>query len=220
MKKLFNAIRSSDLEGVKKLISSDASLVNCVAKKPPKKDDGQSPLQVALKTGNFDIARYLIANGADLNFMEGEPCANAWRTPVIHDAINAAVMCSRWNINDKPRGLVLFSNKERADEAYEVLSIMLANGADVNKLDTYGNSSLWRYCLQANQVLPNFNYVEQVEGDDRIFTDELHEDLKRILTALKDAGADISYASPNFMANPKDFYVAGSLSVLLNEVFG
>ena len=48
----------------------------------------------------------------------------------------------------------------------------------------------------------------------------IFEDLKKVLQALKDAGADISYASPNFMANPKDFYVAGSLSVLLNEVFG
>lgn len=35
-------------------------LVNCVAKQPPKKDDGQSSLQVALKTGAFDIADYLI----------------------------------------------------------------------------------------------------------------------------------------------------------------
>ncbi|MCT4595158.1 MAG: ankyrin repeat domain-containing protein [Anaeromicrobium sp.] len=37
---------------------------------PPKKDDGQSPLQVALKTGNFQIADFLIDNGANLNFME------------------------------------------------------------------------------------------------------------------------------------------------------
>ena len=53
MKKLFTAIRSSDLEMVQQLIEKKPALANCVAKQPPKKDDGQSPLQVALKTGNI-----------------------------------------------------------------------------------------------------------------------------------------------------------------------
>ena len=47
-------------------VTKKPELVNCVAKQPPKKDDGQSPLQVALKTGNFEIAKYLIDMGADL----------------------------------------------------------------------------------------------------------------------------------------------------------
>ena len=38
MKKLFTAIRKSDLEEVKRIIDKDISLVNCVAKQPPKKD--------------------------------------------------------------------------------------------------------------------------------------------------------------------------------------
>ena len=92
MKKLFKAIRDGNIELVKQLIDSKPELVNCTAKQPPKKDDGQSPLQVALKTGAFDIADLLIDNGADLNFMEDESCCNTWRAPVIHDAINAAVM--------------------------------------------------------------------------------------------------------------------------------
>ena len=58
MKKLFLAIRHNDLQQVKDIISKKPDLVHCTAKQPPKKDDGQSPLQVALKTGNFDIARY------------------------------------------------------------------------------------------------------------------------------------------------------------------
>jgi hypothetical protein len=74
MKKLFNAIRSESFDEVKKIIDSKPDLVNCIAKQPPKKDDGQSPLQVALKVGAFDICDYLIDNGADLNFMEDESC--------------------------------------------------------------------------------------------------------------------------------------------------
>ena len=83
MKKLFTAIRASDLEMVRQIIEKKPELVNCIAKKPPKKDDGQSPLQVALKTGNTAIANYLLDMGADVNFIEDETCCNAWRTPFI-----------------------------------------------------------------------------------------------------------------------------------------
>lgn len=76
MKKLFKAIRDRNFEQVKLLINSKPDLVNCTAKQPPKKDDGQSPLQVALKTGAFDIAEYFIDNGADINFMEDPSCCN------------------------------------------------------------------------------------------------------------------------------------------------
>lgn len=44
MKKLFTAIRKKDNETVKALIEKKPELVNCTAKQPPKKDDGQSPL--------------------------------------------------------------------------------------------------------------------------------------------------------------------------------
>lgn len=71
------------LKKEKLLLLQNKQTVNCVAKQPPQKDDGQSPLQVALKTGNFDIAEYLIDMGADLNFMEDETCCNSWRTPEV-----------------------------------------------------------------------------------------------------------------------------------------
>lgn len=91
VKKLFVAIRKNEFETVKQLIKKKPELIECTAKQPPKKDDGQSPLQVYLKNGNFDIADYLIELGADINFIESESC-NQWRAPVIHDAVNAAVM--------------------------------------------------------------------------------------------------------------------------------
>ena len=100
------------------------------------------------------------------------------------------------------------------------LDLMIKNGADVNGIDSHGNSGIWRFCLQSNQVLPSFNYVDHVESDDRLFTDELHEDLRRILTALKEAGADPRYAAPNFGKCPLEFYTEGSLSIILKEVFG
>jgi len=64
MKKLFKSIRDREIETVKQIIEKQPELVNCIAKQLPKKDDGQSPLQVAFKTGNTDIAEYLIDMGA------------------------------------------------------------------------------------------------------------------------------------------------------------
>ncbi|MBO4410161.1 MAG: ankyrin repeat domain-containing protein, partial [Spirochaetales bacterium] len=102
MRKLFLAIRHEDLQQVKDIISKNPDLIHCTAKLPPKKDDGQSPLQVALKTGNFDIADYLLDMGADPNFMEAEDCYySEWRAPALHEAIEAAVMESRWSVQQK-----------------------------------------------------------------------------------------------------------------------
>lgn len=218
MKKLFKAIRDKDYELVRQLINSKPELVNCIAKQPPKKDDGQSPLQVALKTGAFDIAEFLIDNGADLNFMEDESCCNTWRTPVIHDAINAAVMNSRWNTNSQYRGFEVFSTKEDAERAREILEKMLKLGSDVNKLDSYGNSGILRFCLQAQQILPFFNYSTNCESDDRIFTAELETDLLNILKVLCRYGADFSYASPNTGRTVREFYTGGSMAKLLSQV--
>lgn len=220
MKKLFTAIRASDFEIVRQIIQNKPSLVNCVAKQPPKKDDGQSPLQVALKTGNTAIASYLLDMGADVNFIEDESCCNSWRTPVLHDAINCAVMSSRWNTDNKYMGFRVFSTKEKAVEALGVLKRMLDMGADVNALDSYGNSGLNRFALQTKQILPSYNYVEHREGTDRIFTEELHEDLRSVLQALKDAGADASYKAPNLGYSVREFCSEGSISILFDEVFG
>ena len=218
MKKLFKAIRDRNIELIRELIATSSELVNCIAKQPPKKDDGQSPLQVALKTGAFDIAEFLIDNGADLNFMEDESCCNTWRTPVIHDAINAAVMSSRWNTNNPYTGFEVFSTEENAITARKILEKMLQLGADVNKVDSSGNSGIWRFCLQANQILPRYNYATNSECDDRIFTSELETDLLCILKLLCNYGADLSYASPNVGLTVKEFYANGSMSKLLNHV--
>lgn len=214
MKKLFNAIRSENLDEVKAIIDKKPELVNCTAKQPPKKDDGQSPLQVALKSGVFDICDFLIDNGTDLNFMEDESSCNDWRTPVVHDAINAAVMCCRRNSYDNNK-LTLLSTEEKADRAFSVLKRMLDLGADVNKIDSFGNSAIWRFCLQANQILPTYNYNTHIEENNRLFTPELQFDLSRILKALCDHGADLNYVRPKMEQTVKEHFSGGAMAKLL-----
>lgn len=218
MRKLFTAIKHNDIDEVNNIISKNPELVNCAAKQPPKKDDGQSPLQVALKNGNFEIADYLIDMGADLNYMEDTACCNPWRAPVVHDAINAAVMCSRWNTNNPYTGFEVFSTEQQAETAFHVLKRMIIAGADLNKLDSYGNSAIWRFCAQATQILPAYNFQEHYEKDNRIFTPELEEDLTRILKLLCEHGADLNYKAPNFNVTVKEFYNYGSIAKLLAKV--
>lgn len=208
MKKLFQAIRQGNIETVRALLEKKPALIACTAKQPPKKDDGQSPLQVALKTGNFEIAEYLLDLQADVNFMESEDCCNEWRAPVIHDAINAAVMNSRWNVNSEILygGVKVFHSKAEADRAYGILERVIRMGADTNAVDSYGNSCVWRACLQARQILPSYNHREQKMGTDRILTPELKEDLHRIFTLLLKNGMDADYVKPGETRTAKEMF--------------
>lgn len=216
MRKLFQAIRQKDLDTVRQILNKNPELISCTAKEPPKKDDGQSPLQVALKTGNFEIADFLLDIGANVNFIEDEACANTWRAPVLHDAINASVMCSRWNTNNPVYGgFKVFSTKEKADQAYRILEKMILLGADVNAKDSYDNSPLWRFCLQARQILPAYNHVEHRVSDNRILTPELREDLSRIFLLLKANGADMNDITSNCTLNIMGMYGEEPLGQIL-----
>lgn len=57
MKKLFVLLRQGNLEEIKRILTEKPELLDCVAGSVPKKDHGQSLLQVALKSGHFDICR-------------------------------------------------------------------------------------------------------------------------------------------------------------------
>ena len=208
MKKLFQAIRQGDIETVRQLLEKKPELISCTAKQPPKKDDGQSPLQVALKTGNLEIAELLLDLGADVQFMESADCCNDWRAPVIHDAINAAIMLSRWNVNSEQMygGIHVFHSKDEADKAYHILERMIDMGSDVNAEDSHGNTCIWRACLQARQILPTYDHQKHELGTDRILTPELTEDLKRIFILLYENGMDADHVKQGINMSAREFY--------------
>lgn len=190
MKKLFTAIQKNDHATVTALLDKSPELIGCVHQGNPKKFDGQSPLQVALKTADTQMVELLLTYRPDVNFMEQESCANDWRAPVLHDAIDRAIMATRWNVR-RPDGLEVFNTQAQADEAIAILKKLIELGADVNAQDSYGNAGMDRACLQARQILPRPN------SDDRLLTDELRNDLSRIFALLKLSGADMSYTAPS-----------------------
>ena len=190
MKKLFTAIQKNDIETERNLLDKTPDLISCTLKGAPKKYDGQAPLQVALKASSIEIIELLLTYKPNVNYIEEESCANPWRAPVIHDAINRAIMCSRWNVS-RPDGLEVFNDKRTADEAFTVLKRIIDMGADVNAKDSFGNACIDRACLQARQILP------RKDDTDRILTPEIRSDISRIFKLLVENGADMGYIAPN-----------------------
>jgi hypothetical protein len=70
------------------------------------------------------ITDYLIDRGADVNFIETS-AINAWRTPVLHDAIRNAIitLCCGGDL------------VARSDTGIAVIHKLLARGADPNGRD-------------------------------------------------------------------------------------
>ncbi|MDO4381299.1 MAG: ankyrin repeat domain-containing protein [Clostridia bacterium] len=193
MKKLFQAIRKKDNDTVKQLIEKQPKFVNCIAKQPPKKDDGQSPLQIAIKTGNFEIADFLIERGSDVNFIEPEGSYDDWRMPVLNYAILAAVMNCRHNSKFESGGKIFFqefSSKEKADASFGILKRLLESGADVGKKESHGASCVWRLCKSAEDILPSYSWEEHRVSDSAEVTSQWRSDLSRIFAVLKEYGAD------------------------------
>ena len=175
---LFKNIRNRNNEDAKELLSQIPELVNSCRKAPPKKDDGQSPLQVAFKTGNFEIADYLIDLGAYINFIDSSEI-NEWNMPVLHDALRAAVFTSTH------KGY----RKQDFESALRLLNKLLNLGANPNTEDSYENTPTVRALLDSRQVInsdPSF--------PESISDSELEAALRQVFFELYKAGADFKDA--------------------------
>ena len=168
MKKLFIAIRQKNIDEVSEILDRKPELVNCTSKESPKKDEGQSPLQIAIKTDNYDIAELLIKRGANVKFMEIESQNEEWRKPVLHFAISAVVHNSRFAIyiptyssNNKSGFWGLFKKDQwkieneptsNYQKAFKILKLIIEKGAEINSNDNYGISSLERLCMAIENI--------------------------------------------------------------------
>ncbi|MET9918694.1 hypothetical protein ABZZ04_16595 [Streptomyces sp. NPDC006435] len=192
MQILFKEITSGDIDAVRKRLARDPGSVALVATPPPKKHAGQSPLMIALKTGRFGIAMLLLDHGADVNFIDSDG-PHPHSMPVLHDAIKAAVMRSRWlrptRFTDDEQW-ALRNTVESSDAAFTVLRRVLESGADVHALDSHGNSALHRAAMDARQILPMHRYSAPEWVDPKPLNPELVEDLTRIFDLLLAHGAD------------------------------
>ena len=178
IKIFFKAVSDGDINKVSELLDKNSEYFNICNVAPPKKDDGQSGLQVAFKTGNFEVAELLIDKGANVNFMETSEI-NEWTAPVLHDCIRATIF----------NAYTLQRDTKQFDKAFSLLELMLSKKADPKSTDSYGNNCLHRALLDARQMLDN------PSAD--FSNDILIKQLQSVFTQLIKAGADIKQSSDN-----------------------
>lgn len=193
MKKLFKAIRQNNLEAIKDILEKKPEVVKCMATPPPKKDEGQSPLQVAVKVGNLTIAQYLIDKGADVNYMEldnGLSALGCYRCPVLIDAI---------------KGL-FFMWEEKREDYMQLIWRLLELGANPNKTDNRGNNS-WDVAVN---MYGDFIKTIKETKNQKIFT----EMTKELLDVLMKYNIDIL----NLDRITKDLSLFKSYSLFLQNL--
>ena len=184
MQKTFQLLRRGDIEGVRQILYKKPEEVNAVSGDKPKRDQGQSLLQVAIKSGHLDIADLLIDRGADLNFIEEPTELNPFCQPVIQTAGGRAVfdcrrMIKRWNGQYQ-----MYSSKEKADQSFKVFKKMLELGADISQMDSHGGTLLQNILIETKEVLPSYYWKTKETSDNVLITDELRHDLNRIYDLL------------------------------------
>lgn len=194
MKKLFKAIRQENLEEVASIIEKNPELVNCVATPPPKKDNGQSPLQVATKIGAIEIINYLLEQRADVNFMEAEDDDPGVRAPVLHDAIRMTLIS------------LCYKQLDKSDYGIKLVEELLKRGADPNKRASNGFDAL-------NTAISDAEYV--LEKD--IYSDtwtKAEQQITKLFDVLIEYGADFNawanhghFPEPHPMESNKERYL-------------
>lgn len=218
MQKTFQLLRRGDLEGVRQILDKKPEEVNAVSGDKPKRDQGQSLLQVAIKSGYLDIADLLIDRGADLNFIEEPTELNPFCQPVIQTAGGRAVfdcrrMIKRWNGQYQ-----LYSSKEKADQSFKVFKKMLELGADISQKDSHSGTLLQTILIETKEVLPSYYWKTKETSDNVLITDELRHDLNRIYDLLIRYGVTSEEISAYHKIPLKELYQDSPTMEFLNRL--
>jgi hypothetical protein len=218
MQKTFQLLRRGDIEAVRQILDRKPEEVNAVSGDKPKRDQGQSLLQVAIKSGYLDIADLLIDRGADLNFIEEPTELNPFCQPVIQTAGGRAVfdcrrMIKRWNGQYQ-----LYSSKEKADQSFKVFKKMLELGADISQKDSHSGTLLQTILIETKEVLPSYYWKTKETSDNVLITDELRHDLNRIYDLLIRYGVTSEEISAYHKIPLKELYQDSPTMEFLNRL--
>lgn len=187
MKKLFTVIRQGRLDEVARILDKNPDLISCTAVAPPKKDHGQSPLMVAIKSDNLEAAHLLLDRGADVNFQDAvNPYGTNISAPIWYDAVGQCFMRA---------GHTVGPGRERSRGYFLLLRRLLELGMDPNQKTSSGLNA-WQHALDeygefAHDTCPSY-YVEETMAGNR----QLREMLKAVLDELLAHGADIHAHRP------------------------
>ena len=154
MNKLFKDIRHSDIEAVRAAISKNITIVNEVYNaKTPKKDIGQSPLQVAIKCGEFEIIELLLEKGADSDFMEDPALVppHSVCMSVLHDAIIGVFSA------------LCYKQYSHSEKYINLIKMLLENGANPNRKTSSGMLPIGTAVNKAEMILERKNAYPDIQ---------------------------------------------------------
>lgn len=127
MNKLFKDIRQGNIDSVKAIIEKKPEAVNEIfTGTKPKKDIGQSPLEVAIKCGAFEIVDYLLDHGADPDFVESQDQID--EHCVCTSVLQIALSNGMYSLTYGDPNLV-----DMSDNYVRVIERLLEMGANPNK---------------------------------------------------------------------------------------
>ncbi len=136
---IFEASAIGDLERVKSLLSDHPELANAFAL------DGFQPLGLACFFGHYDVARFLIERGAEIN----SPSRNPQKVMPLHSAAaNRSLEIARLLLEHgadpdaRQEGDFTPLHEAAANGQLELVSLLLAHGADVNLGQKPGQTAL------------------------------------------------------------------------------
>lgn len=179
---IFREILAGDSDAVRARVEAKPAVLELQCTGAPTKHRGQSPLQVAINTGQFALAEWLVGAGANIEFSD-TTSDGLFKNSVLHDAAKAAVKQAR---GLEHPGHTL--DKTRRDDAYDFLSLLLEAGADVNVLDAHDHLVLTRIAATVGAMFPGRPQPE--------IPDVTAQDLHRVFEKLYEYGADPDAVDP------------------------
>ncbi len=142
-KNVFDVARSGTLDEMKALVSQNPDIINS------KNERSFTPLILACYRGNTEVAKYLIDNVKDLNYVSQEGTALSSLCINYNKELVEKMLSKNANpnIQDSFGNTPLLWAVKRNN--LELVSILLKNKADINIKDSMGVSA-FEYALKSN----------------------------------------------------------------------
>jgi ankyrin repeat protein len=175
MKKLFQSINKRDFLAVKNLIEKKPELVNCKSIGYIKRDEGQTPLRVAIKNSCYEMVELMINNGADINFYTKED-----NMSIIHQAVYTALR----------RSIPSCLYEGTFEDALKIFNLLIDKNVDLSIVDKIG----WN-CFQLGLGVARGRIYSNLIDSDLPDDIEWCNKIKSIFLRLIEKGVDISLNS-------------------------
>lgn len=188
MKKLFDAINKGDIDTVRVIIDQNKTLLCSREKGWRKRDEGETPLRIAIKNCRYDIVRFLINAGADVN--DYTPRDGLY---ISHQAVYTAVLHSIPGYQ---------SQIGTYQDSFDILKYLVRHQMDINLQDNngvncfYHGINLSHSMMHSTSNMFDSELVDTLAWNPKFDVTIAYENFKGIFTLLLEGG--VNTAVPDY----------------------